>query len=61
MQYRYKAIKFNPDDHDVIKELAEEIQEERGTPNAYLPPVVMEAIKFFKEHRNDTMKGKDNV
>jgi hypothetical protein len=51
--YPYKSIKFTPTDHEVITEVAKEIQGERGTPNAYLPPIVMEAIKFFKEHRNN--------
>lgn len=63
MSYPYKAIKFKPDDHQVIEDLAKEVQEERGTPNAYLPPIVMEAIKFFKEHRNnpELLKGKEDV
>lgn len=52
-QYPYKSIKFTPADHEVISDLAKGIQGERGTPNAYLPPIVMEAIKFFKEHRNN--------
>lgn len=51
-KYPYKSIKFNPADHKVIDDLAKEIQAERGG-KGYLPPVVMEAITFFKTHRNN--------
>jgi hypothetical protein len=63
MGYHYKSIKFSPDDHQIIAGLAKDVQHERGTPNAYLPPIVMEAVKFFKEHRNNPYipKGKDDV
>lgn len=47
----YKPIRFKLEDWETIKTLADELSLERGT-EIRNPPAVMEAVKFFQEHRN---------
>lgn len=52
MKFAYKSIKFTIPDHKVIRSLAAELKKERGT-KVYLPATVLEAVKFYREHRHD--------
>jgi hypothetical protein len=46
----YKPVRFKTENWQKIKDLADELSEERGS-NVYLPDAVMESIKFYKENR----------
>ena len=52
MKYFYKSIKFIPEDHKIISNLARELKKERGG-KVYLPGTVLEAVKFYREHRHN--------
>lgn len=52
MTYLYKSIKFIPKDHKIIRDLARKLKQERGG-KVYLPGTVLEAVKFFDEHRHN--------
>ncbi len=51
-KYVYKSIKFTLPEHEIIAELVDTLKQERGD-KVYFPGTVLEAVKFFKEHRNN--------